>query len=120
MHDISLYPVILPIEKGMVFADFVQTFLTKLETVYQAHSAAIEIRNTTVVAVRRVNRSLISTMNNAIFLVTARESDGAEDDAPFSCDEHALDLAGTPFNAVEGHFPDKSFADFLAKSDASD
>jgi len=68
-----------------------------------------------VIATNRSSRSIIGSMNEAKFLlghyVGARTDDSGEVDWAAARDE----LAQMPFTAVDGHFPDRRFAQLVVE-----
>jgi hypothetical protein len=115
MHDASLWPIILPLAGCKRYADFLQTLLFHIEASYLSVGGRFDRSNLTVIATKRSNRSIIGSMNEARFLLghyVGGSMDGfGEVDWPAARDQ----LAQTPFTAVEGHFPDKRFAQLVVQ-----
>jgi hypothetical protein len=115
MHDASLWPIILPLPGSKSYEDFLQALLFHIEASYFSVGGYFDRSNLTVIATKRSNRSIIGSMNEARFLlghyVGARMNDSGEVDWAAARDQ----LAQTPFTAVEGHFPDKRFAQLVVQ-----
>jgi hypothetical protein len=115
MHDASLWPIILPLAGCTRYEDFLQSLLLHIEASCLSVGGHFDRSNLSVIATKRSNRSIIGSMNEAKFLlghyVGARTDDSGEVDWAAARDE----LAQTPFTVVEGHFPDKRFAQLVVE-----
>jgi hypothetical protein len=66
MNDASLYTLLMP-ARGLTSIDsFLKEFLPRVAEVWQRYDATFDARNQEVIVLKRTNRSLIGSMNDAI------------------------------------------------------
>jgi len=115
MHDASLWPIILPLSGCKSYEDFLRTLLFHIEASYLSVRGSFDRSNLTVIATKRSNRSIIGSMNEAKFLLGHYVGDKMDDSGEVDWAAASDELAQTPFTAVEGHFPDKRFAQLVVQ-----
>lgn len=65
MHDATLFTFLVPLEGIRSFEPFVVRFLDRVAAIWSSLGASFDPQNQNVVALKRSNRSLIGTMNEA-------------------------------------------------------
>jgi len=115
MHDASLWPILITLAGRKSYADFLQELLLHIEASYLSIGGNFDRSNLTVVATRRSNRRIIGSMNEAKYLLEHRAASMVENFGVVDWVAARQELSQTPFGAVEGHFPDKRFAQLVAK-----
>jgi hypothetical protein len=110
MHDASLWPIIIPLQECRTYHTFLQALLIHIEMSYAAVGREFDGANVTVVATKRSNRSIIGSMNNAIYLVTSRVEYVMASGEAINWADIQANLSQTPFMSLEGFFPYKAWA----------
>ena len=113
MHDASLWPIILPLAGCKRYEDFLQALLFHIEASYLSAGGHFDRSNLTVIATKRSNRSIIGSMNEAKCLLGHHVGGMIESSGEVDWAAARDQLAETPSTAVEGHFPDKRFAQLV-------
>jgi hypothetical protein len=65
MNDASLSMVVVPLKGLKTFEAFLEVFLHRAERLFIEAGGSLEVRNQTVIVLRRSDRQLIGTMNDA-------------------------------------------------------
>lgn len=110
MHDASLWPIIIDLKDCRTYEVFLKALLINIEMSYALVGKDFDGANVTVMATKRSNRSIIGTMNNAIYLTTRRVEADMEAGTQINWAQVQSDLTRTPFMSLEGFFPDKAWA----------
>jgi hypothetical protein len=110
MHDASLWPFIIDLRDCRTYEAFLKAVLINIEMSYALVAREFDGANVTVVTTKRSNRSIIGSMNNAIYLVTARVEDALAAGELIDWAEIQADLSHTPFMSLDGLFPHKAWA----------
>ena len=66
MNDASLYTILMPARGLTSIGSFLKVFLPRVAEVWHQHHAEFDIKNQEVIVLKRTNRSLIGSMNDAI------------------------------------------------------
>ena len=69
MHDATLFMFLVPLEGIRSFEPFVIRFQDRVAAIWSSVGASFDSQNQNVVALKRSNRSLIGTMNEAKWLL---------------------------------------------------
>ena len=110
MHDASLWPIIIPLQECPTYHTFLKALLIHIELSYAFVGREFDGADVTVVATKRCNRSIIGSMNNAIYLVTSRVEGAMTAGEEINWSDIQSDLSQTPFMSLEGFFPYKAWA----------
>ena len=100
-NAVTVYSLLIPRSRKVTFDDLAQQFLMRLRFTLLAAQPPIDWQPGEVRAVRGGNPSLIGTMNNMVYLLSAQSPYLHESDEQF--------LNRTPFFAIPEHFPNKAF-----------
>jgi len=68
-HDATLFTFLVPLEGIRSFEPFVTQFLERVAAIWSSFGASFDPQNQNVVALKRSNRSLIGSMNEAKWLM---------------------------------------------------
>ena len=109
MHDASLWPIIIPLHECRTYHAFLKALLIHIELSYALAGREFDGANVTVMATKRSNRSIIGSMNSAIYLVTSRVEGALAAGEEINWSEIQADLSQTPFMSLEGLFPYKAW-----------
>jgi hypothetical protein len=101
-NAVTMYSFLIPRLRKMTFDELVQQFLMRLRFALLAAQPPIDWQPGAVRAVRGGNTSLIGTMNNMVYLLSAPKSPQLQLN-----DEQILN--DTPFFAIPEVFPSKAF-----------
>ena len=101
-NAVTVYSFLIPRTRKLTFDDLAQQFLMRLRFTLLAAQPPIDWQPGEVRAVRGGNASLIGTMNNMVYLLSAPKSPLLH-----KSDEQLLN--STPFFAIPEHFPYKAF-----------
>ncbi|MEX1111642.1 MAG: hypothetical protein WEB31_07560 [Chthoniobacterales bacterium] len=110
MHDASLWPFVIDLSDCRTYETFLKALLINIEMSYALIGRDFDGANVTVIATKRSNRSIIGSMNNAIFLLTARIGNSLAAGGRIDWAEIQADLSRTPFMSLDGIFPYKAWA----------
>ena len=101
-NAVTVYSFLIPRARRFTFDDLAEQFLMRLRFTLLAAQPPIDWQPGAIRAVRGVSASLIGTMNNMVWLLSAPRSAMVHES-----DVHILNR--TPFFAIPEHFPDKAF-----------
>ncbi len=109
MHDASLWPIILDLKECTTYEIFLKALLVNIEMSYVLVGGDFDSANISVVATKRSNRSIIGSMNNAIYLIESHVHHSREQGIPVDWADVQNNIARTPFMSLQGHFPYQAF-----------
>ena len=113
MHDASLWPILVPLQPRLSYEPFLSALLLHIAASYAAFGASFDYSNQTVLVTKRSNRRLIGSMNDAMFFVKNQAESMQREQGAVDWPAIVAHVARTPFSSVEGHFPDRRFAELL-------
>jgi len=113
MHDASLWPILVPMQPRMSYDTFLSALLLHIAASYAAFGASFDYSNQTVLVTKRSNRRIIGSMNEAMFLMKHQAQSMQMEDGLVDWPAIVASVSRTPFSSVEGHFPDKRFAELV-------
>ena len=105
MHDASLGTLIVPLKGVRRFEEFLPLFLQRVVELWEAVGATFDPANQQVMILRRTNRSLIGSLNNAKELIGFTAFDQMERGEPIDWNEAQGLINGTPFSAIDYDLP---------------
>jgi hypothetical protein len=115
MNDASLYTILLP-AKGLTSIDsFLKAFLPRVAEVWQRHGSDFDPNNQEVVVLKRANRSLIGSMNDAIKAVEFYAVYDREDHPGYTPMDIEVRLNMVPYKANEYQSPARLLPKLLGK-----
>lgn len=117
MHDASLWHVIIPAKGITKLENLLRIFLARVREVWGHHGAGFDNENQSVIFLPRGNRSLIGSMNEAIFQIRAFVETGFDLDDSQNLTEVEDLLQRTPYSALGYGFPDRKLQELLSKRD---
>jgi hypothetical protein len=115
MHDASLWPLIMDLRVYKTYESFLQHLLLHIEASYMMANGDFDGANITVVATKRSNRSIIGSMNNAIYLIESYVEQAMTVDNEIDWLDVQSHLANTPFMSLPDHFPAKAFINTVGR-----
>lgn len=115
MNDASLYTILLP-AKGLTSIDFfLKAFLPRVSEVWQRHGSDFDPNNQEVVVLKRANRSLIGSMNDAIKAVQFYDAYDREDHPGYRPMDIGKRLNMVPYKAIGYNSPERLLPSLLGK-----
>lgn len=117
MHDASLWHLIIPVKGITTLEKWMPIFLSRVKEVWSHHGATFDDLNQSVVFLPRVDRSLIGSMNDAIYQVRVFTQMGFDLEDPSNLVEVENKLQSTPYSALGPGFPDLKLKDLLSNQD---
>jgi len=115
MNDASLYTILLP-AKGLTSIDsFLKAFLPRVAEVWQRHGSDFDPNNQEVVVLKRANRSLIGSMNDAIKAVEFYAVYDREDHPGYTPMDIEERLNMVPYKTIGYQSPDRWLPKLLGK-----
>jgi hypothetical protein len=115
MHDASLWPLIIDLHSHTTYESFLQRLLLHIEASYMMVNGDFDGANISVVATKRSNRSIIGSMNNAIYLIESYVEQAMAEDGEIDWLAVQSHLANTPFMSLPDHFPAKAFINTVGR-----
>ena len=113
MHDASLFPILVPLRAKTNYEAFLGDLLQHIECAYGNVGAEFDTANQTVLLTKRSNRSIIGSMNEAIWRLGFEATMAADMKRRIDWSKTVEYIGTMPFSAVKGHFPDKRFAELV-------
>ena len=113
MHDASLWPILVPLQPRLSYETFLSALLLHIAASYAAFGASFDYSNQTVLVTKRSNRRIIGSMNDAMFFMKNEAQSMQREQGSVDWPSIVARVARTPFSSVEGHFPDRRFAELL-------
>lgn len=114
MNDASLSMVVVPLKGVRTFEQFLPAFLERAARVFKAAGGFLETRNQTVIVLRRSDRQLIGTMNDARRHARYEIEYRRAQDADVDWDAVEDELNQVPFSATDYVPPKEELARVLA------
>jgi len=105
MNDASLSMVVVPLKGVRTFEQFLPAFLERAARVFKAAGGFLETRNQTVIVLRRSDRQLIGTMNDARRHTCHEIEYRWSQDGQVDWDEVEDELNQIPFSAIDYALP---------------
>lgn len=115
MHDASLWPIIMDLRHCKTYDAFLEHLLLHIEASYMMVNGDFDGANITVVATKRSNRSIIGSMNNAIYLIESYVEEAKTDNNEIDWLEVQSHLANTPFMSLAEHLPAQAFIKLVGR-----
>jgi hypothetical protein len=107
MNDATLFAILLP-AKGLTSLDaFLRVFLPKVQRVWHRCGASFDASNQEIIVLKRANRSLVGSMNDAIQTLKFHHEatrDGHSGNSPAKLEAR---LNQTPYKALRYESPDR-------------
>ena len=113
MHDASLATLIVPLKGVRRFEEFLPLFLQRVAELWEAVGATFDPANQQVMILRRNNRRLIGSLNNAKELIGFTIFDQMERGEPINWHEAEQLINGTPFSAIDYDLPLEKLATLI-------
>ena len=113
MHNASLVTLIVPLKGVRRFVEFLPLFLQGVAELWMAVGATFDPANQQMIILRRTNRSLIGSMNNAKELLDFTVFDQMERGESIDWNEAQALINGTPFSAIDYDLPLEKLATLL-------
>lgn len=105
MNDMTLYALVIPLDKGLTFDEFVLRFFKRILIEWDLRGMALSDTDLSILVLKRSNRQLIGCMNDtAKRLAVLAESGEAED----NWTRIEIILNDTPFTLLKNKSPDES------------
>jgi hypothetical protein len=104
MNDANLWSTIVPMEKFMTLDRLLTKFLARTAEVWARHGAPFDAANQSLYFLKRSNRSLVGSMNEAIHLIHAVSHD---EGANLSWPRMEEQLNRMLYSALNYHSPDR-------------
>ena len=117
MHDASLATLIVPLKDVRRFEEFLRMFLRSVAELWEQHGATFDAANQNVLVLRRNNRSLIGSLNNAKQLIEFSVADQMEASHAIDWNEAQQLINETPFTVIDYDSPLKRLASLLRPAD---
>lgn len=114
MNDATLWAVLIPATGVTTLEKLLSVFLGRIAEVWKAHGAAFDPLNQQFIFLSRSNRSLIGSMNEAIFQVRCEEEMAREGNRPVDWTEMETRLNRMPYGAMKYAYPREMLAAALA------
>ena len=113
MHDASLAVIIVPLKGVRRFEEFLLSFLRSEAELWKTLGATFDEANQNVLVLRRSNRSLIGSLNNAKQFIEFTVVDQLDDSKPIDWNEAQRFINQTPFAVIGYEFPLKKLEHLL-------
>ena len=114
MHDVSLATLIVPLGGVRRFEDFLPRFMEQAVPLFQSVGGSIHPSNQSVMVLRRTNRHLIGSMNNAKQLIGFTIADQRQAGESVNWTEAATFINRTPFSVLNFASPLEALASMLS------
>ena len=115
MNDACLYTILMP-ARGLTSIDsFLKAFLPRVAEIWQRFDAEFDANNQEVIVLKRTNRSLIGSMNDAIQATKFHLQYDHEDSHDFEPIDIEVRLNLVPYKALDHMAPCKLLAKLLGK-----
>ena len=116
MHDASLATLIIPMKGVRSFEIFLPIVLKRVSELFTSLTATFDAANQSVVVLRRNNRRLIGSLNDAKYLITETMMDQLEKGVPIDWNEAEHFINHTPFSVIDYELPMKKLASLIAEN----
>lgn len=113
MHDATLFTILVPLDGVRSFEPFVTRFLTRVATAWSSFGASFDSQNQNIMVLKRSNRSLIGSMNEAKWLLEGDVIHHLESTGQVDWIEAERQMNNVPYSALEEHFPIKALRRLL-------
>lgn len=107
MNDASLYTFIFPATGVKGFADFWRRLLGRITELWWSHGAEFDPNNQMVILLRRTDRSLIGSMNDAVKLIRFYDELAKLDGKELDLMEMEKRSNDTPYSSLGFNNPEK-------------
>lgn len=117
MNDATLWSILIPATGLTTQEQLLPVFLERVAEVWRAHGAEFDPLNQQLAFFSRSNRSLIGSMNEAIFHIRCQEEMAREGKRPVDWTEMETRLNRMPYGAMKSAFPREMLAAALTPPD---
>ena len=114
MHDVSLATIIVPLGGVRGHEDFLPRFLEQMASLFQSVGGHINPANQSVLVLRRANRRLIGSLNNAKQLIGFTIADQRQAGESVNWTEAQTFINRTPFSVIDFATPMEALRSFLS------
>ena len=114
MHDVSLATIVVPLGGVRRFEDFLPRFLGPVVTLFQSVGGSIDSADQSVMVLRRTNRRLIGSMNNAKQLIGFTIADQQQAGKSVDWTEAQTFVNHTPFSIIGFATPLEALCSFIS------
>ena len=104
-HDATLFTFLVPLEGIRSFEPFVTQFLERVAAIWSSFGASFDPQNQNVVALKRSNRSLIGSMNDAKWLLENVMIQSRESGDPVNWAEIEHHMNEVPYSVLKYRRP---------------
>ena len=115
MNDASLWAILIPATGLTTLEKLLPVFLERVAGVWGAHGVAFDSMNQSLAFFPRSNRSLIGSMNEAIFSIRCEEEMARDGGRPMDWTQMEARLNRMPYGAMKYAYPREMLAAALAK-----
>lgn len=115
MNDATLWAILIPATGLTTLEKLLPVFLTRVAEAWAAHGAAFDPLNQSVAFFPRSNRSLIGSMNDAIFHIRCEEEMARDGGRSMDWTQMEARLNRMPYGAMKYAYPREMLAAALAQ-----
>ena len=113
MNDASLWAILIPATGLTTLEKLLPVFLERVSGVWGAHGVAFDSMNQSLAFFPRSNRSLIGSMNEAIFHIRCEEEMARDGGRPMDWTKMEHRLNRMPYGSMNYQFPTERLAALL-------
>ena len=115
MHNETLATVIVPLRGIRSFEGFLPLFLRKVNQLLKTFGASIDGVNQNVLVLRRTNRPVIGSLNDAKQLIEFGVIEQLDIREPLDWDKAAQFINRTPFSLIDQRTPSEALANLISE-----
>ena len=115
MHNNSLAAVIVPLRGIRSFEEFLPLFLRKVNQLLKTFGASIDEANQNVLVLRRTNRPVIGSLNDAKELIEFEVIEQLDIRQPLDWNKAAEFINRTPFSLIDQKTPSEALASLISE-----
>ena len=115
MHNDSLATVIIPLRGIRRFEEFLPLFSRKVNQLLKTFGASIDEANQNVLVLRRTNRPVIGSLNDAKQLIEFGVIEQLDNREPLGWDKAAEFINHTPFSLIDQRTPSEALANLISE-----
>lgn len=113
MNDATLYSVLVPACGLFSFKAAMKVLLVRIGVIWRRHGASFDVSNQSIIVLPRTNKSLISSMSEAIRCVTCRHEYRYDCDPDVEWSEYEYSLNDMPYKALNYDSPEMRLSQLL-------